>query len=392
MKIILILILLIYYSSSFSQGEPWKRPLKICQSSDGVNFTNIQTFQDSSGVPNVIKLPNGNLASVFQWFRQPVGSPSWDRVAIKFSSDNGLNWTSPVPIIVNGLPQNFQRPFDPTLAITDNGQIRIFFSSGLNMILDTSINTYSAISDDGINYTMESGFRFSMPDKPVVDPAVIKFRNLWHLANPLSNMSVTGAFHNISSDGFNFTRVSDISSDQTHSWIGNYMIKDTNELRFYGSGMFVWYSTSPNGGLWSSFVNTNIQGGDPSVLKISENNYLMIYTGMSYPLGINESENSGVNNFELNQNYPNPFNPTTKINYHIPSIINGQSSNVKLVIYNATGKEIRTLVNEKQNAGSYTAIFDGAGLSSGVYYYTLVSGSPREAGNFTETKKMLLLK
>ncbi|HMS64383.1 MAG TPA: FlgD immunoglobulin-like domain containing protein, partial [Ignavibacteria bacterium] len=76
----------------------------------------------------------------------------------------------------------------------------------------------------------------------------------------------------------------------------------------------------------------------------------------------------------------------------IPSIINGQSSNVKLVIYNATGKEIRTLVNEKQNAGSYTAIFDGAGLSSGVYYYTLVSGSPREAGNFTETKKMLLLK
>ncbi|MBK9406438.1 MAG: hypothetical protein IPN57_18240, partial [Ignavibacteria bacterium] len=116
-----------------------------------------------------------------------------------------------------------------------------------------------------------------MPDRPVLDPAVIKFRNLWHLANPISNMTISGAFHNISNDGINFTRVQDINSDATHSWIGNYMINDTNELRFYGSGMNVWFSSSPNGGEWSAFNNTNIQGGDPSVLRLSSNDYLMIY-------------------------------------------------------------------------------------------------------------------
>jgi hypothetical protein len=140
----------------------------------------------------------------------------------------------------------------------------------MTMIPDTSVNTYSAISDDGINYTMEPGIRFTLPDRPVVDPAVIKFRNLWHLINPISNMTSGGAFHNISGDGLNFTRVADVPSDNSHSWIGNYMIKDTNELRFYGSGMGIWYSASPNGGEWSPYITTNVMGGDPSVLKFND--------------------------------------------------------------------------------------------------------------------------
>lgn len=197
-KVLFSFVIIIFCSSVlYSQNEPWKRPLKICRSTDGITFSDIRIFQDSSGVPDVIRLPDNRLISIFQWFRQPVGSVTWDRVAVKFSSDSGNSWTEPVPIVVNGLPVNFTRPFDPALAVTNEGRIRLFFSCGMNMIPDTSVNTYSAVSDDGITYTLENGIRFSLNDRPVLDPAVIKFNNLWHLVNPAS-MGQTGAYHNIS--------------------------------------------------------------------------------------------------------------------------------------------------------------------------------------------------
>ena len=88
--------------------------------------------------------------------------------------------------------------------------------------------------------------------------------------------------------------------------------------------------------------------------------------------------------FELNQNYPNPFNPGTKIEYSIPN-----DGKVKLTIYDAMGKEVKTLIDNNQSAGYYTVDFNASGLASGIYYYRLeVNGQ----SNFTDTKKMLLLK
>jgi hypothetical protein len=368
-----------------AQGEPpWRRPLKICSGSDGRNFGNIRTFQDSAGVPCILKLPSGVLISAFQWFRQPVGSGTWDRVAVKFSSDNGSSWTTPQPIAVAGLPQNFQRPFDPALAISDDGRIRIYFSSGLNMMLDTSINTYSAVSDDGINYVMDGGFRFSLPDKPVIDPAVIKFRGLWHLVNPVT--AGTGAYHNISGDGLNFTRVQDIVSDASHSWIGNYMIKDTSELRFYGSGASVWFSSSPNGGQWSPFTATNVQGGDPAAIRLSDTNYLMIYTGSPYPNSINDQVEEDVN-FELFQNYPNPFNPSTVIRYAISSSAGRSNGKAELRIFDVAGKVMRVFVNDVKVYGIYEVNVDAREFASGTYFYSLFL-----EGKHLATKRMVVLK
>ncbi len=90
--------------------------------------------------------------------------------------------------------------------------------------------------------------------------------------------------------------------------------------------------------------------------------------------------------FELAQNYPNPFNPTTHIQYQLP-----KASDVKLTVFNVLGKEIVTLVNQKQNAGTYQLTWDGtnnAGLqvSSGVYFYKI------EAGDFTKINKMMFIK
>jgi hypothetical protein len=93
----------------------------------------------------------------------------------------------------------------------------------------------------------------------------------------------------------------------------------------------------------------------------------------------------GVTDYALEQNYPNPFNPSTTIRYSIPVV-----GKVKLTLYNLLGSEIAVLVNEQQEAGNHSVQFStevlGANLRSGIYFYTLKSGS------FTQTKKMILLK
>ncbi len=86
-------------------------------------------------------------------------------------------------------------------------------------------------------------------------------------------------------------------------------------------------------------------------------------------------------NYMLSQNYPNPFNPTTNIQFSIP-----EANHVSLNIYDLLGKEVAMLVNERKSAGSYTYEFDGSNLSSGIYIYKL------QAGNFTATKKLILMK
>jgi len=85
--------------------------------------------------------------------------------------------------------------------------------------------------------------------------------------------------------------------------------------------------------------------------------------------------------FELKQNYPNPFNPSTIISFSIPT-----SEFVTLKIFDVLGSEVVTLVNEEKPAGNYEVKFDGSGLSSGIYFYTL------QAGKFVETKKLILMK
>jgi len=85
--------------------------------------------------------------------------------------------------------------------------------------------------------------------------------------------------------------------------------------------------------------------------------------------------------FELSQNYPNPFNPSTKINYNLPA-----DGMVSIKIFDMSGKEVMSLVNEVMTAGYYSVSFNGSNLSSGNYFYRL------SAADFTATKKMILLK
>ncbi len=286
----LCVFLLMTSALAQAQLPPWKSPLKMAWSSDGKTFAPSTIFQDSSGVPCIIRWKGDTLICAFQWFRSPQNTPSWDRVAVKFSYDAGLSWTTPTPIVINGLPTNYQRPFDPTLTLFNGDSIRLYYSSSDGMPtggLTEIVNCYSAKSHDGVHYSFEPNARVDQPSKPLIDPAVIYFNNSWHYTAP-AGAPQDGAYHYVSPDGLNFSQVPSIPSDNQHNWTGNLMLNNATELRFYGSGPFIWYNSSPNGGQWNGFVSTNIQGGDPSVLRVSDNQYLMVYVGMPYTSGVED--------------------------------------------------------------------------------------------------------
>ena len=94
-----------------------------------------------------------------------------------------------------------------------------------------------------------------------------------------------------------------------------------------------------------------------------------------------EEEGIKLNSFSLDQNYPNPFNPSTIVNYTL-----AERSNVTLKVYDVLGKEVASLVNNSQEAGTHQVTFDASNLASGLYIYTL------NAGDFSSSKKMMLMK
>jgi hypothetical protein len=109
----------------------------------------------------------------------------------------------------------------------------------------------------------------------------------------------------------------------------------------------------------------------------------MIYREWEIPVtsDVREAGRTIPTSYVLEQNYPNPFNPSTKITYSIPTGVD-----VKLAVYNTLGQEVASLVDGFREAGTYSADFSSASLSSGIYFYTL------KAGQFSETKKMVLMK
>ena len=120
--------------------------------------------------------------------------------------------------------------------------------------------------------------------------------------------------------------------------------------------------------------NKGVSFPSPGVWPVAQTN-IDIATGVE----IYNSEIPTI--YSLNQNYPNPFNPSTTITYSLPS-----EGFVTIKVYDILGNEVETIVNETQNAGNYSVLFDASKLSSGIYLYKLSSG------NFEQVRKLMLLK
>ena len=149
----------------------------------------------------------------------------------------------------------------------------------------------------------------------------------------------------------------------------------------------VIYLSPDNGATWTTSY-TAPAGNFRHIAKNRANN--LVYYGVranggiskgTLLVGIEPISNIIPDKFELKQNYPNPFNPNTTIEFSIP-----KNSFVKLAVYDALGREVNSLLNNDLKAGEYSINFSAADLSSGTYYYKLISGEQ------VETKKMILVK
>jgi len=203
---------------------------------------------------------------------------------------------------------------------------------------------------------------------------------------PSLTWSPVGGVYRLTFDGAKWNR-----SDS--ALVGNYVTSfvSTGSNIFAGTYTGGVFASSNNGASW-----TSISDGltDSSVVSLTiHNSNLFVATSSGVwkrPISEITSVPSPIgmlpNNYSLEQNYPNPFNPTTTIRYQLPN-----AGYVTLKVYDILGREVVTLVNEVKAAGSYSAIFDGDKLASGVYIARLIAQS-KERKSFVQTMKMLMLK
>jgi len=129
-------------------------------------------------------------------------------------------------------------------------------------------------------------------------------------------------------------------------------------------------------------TNSGTTGNYNNAAKVGNiSSQILSFIYPNYISSVKQINTTIPDKFVLHQNYPNPFNPFTKIKFDLP-----KSSLVKVTVFNQLGKKISELVNQNLTAGSYETDFNAASIPSGVYYYKI------EAGSFSLTKKMLLIK
>ncbi|MHB1688060.1 MAG: T9SS type A sorting domain-containing protein [Ignavibacteriaceae bacterium] len=191
------------------------------------------------------------------------------------------------------------------------------------------------------------------------------------------------------------------STNNGYKWTQNgldslyiYSFAATDTMFFAGTngGVFVLTKSDSswkpiNKGLTNKIV-TSLAISDTNIFAGSLGVYVLSLNQVFTPTGIKQIGNNIPKEFSLSQNYPNPFNPTTTINFSIQ-----KESFISIKVYDALGREVTTLVNEEKPAGNYKVDFNGSSLASGVYFYRMSARTHSEqAGNFVETKKLVLMK
>jgi hypothetical protein len=281
---------------------PWNRDVIVYRVSATGAVEKAATFE-RAGVPTIARLKDGRLIAAHQHFPEN-DCEHFDKVAVRFSSDEGRTWTAPQVIRVDGLPEGMRFPFDPTLAPLPDGRVRLYFTGNYGRTFQRSTPAiHSAISADGVNYTYEPGARFAVEGRMVIDCAVVLHRGVFHLYAPDNGAGGPPdkerrderprqgvGYHATSKDGLNFTRVADVQVEGRRSWLGNAQ-SDGRLITFYGTGEGTsrgeggrprggfWMATSADGQNWELVANPPVGGGDPGAVKTREGGLLVVITG-----------------------------------------------------------------------------------------------------------------
>ncbi len=211
--------------------------------------------------------------------------------------------------------------------------------------------------------------------------------NYQHAVRRISNGNITifdnGNWHNP-----HFSRAVEYSIDEINKTATLVWEYRHNPNIF--SGFMGYVQRLDNGNTLISWGGTNpaVTEVTPEGTVVFEASYPAgVYTYRAYkfdwnnPVEIHRGNGKIPSAFELKQNFPNPFNPATVINYSIP-----KASYVELAVFDVTGREVKKLVSQLKQPGSYEITFDGSQYSSGIYFYRL------SADNFSFTRKMILVK
>lgn len=269
---------------------PWDSDVLVYRVSRELAVTKVATFP-RGGVPTLARLKDGRLIAAHQHF--PENDPeNFDKVAVRFSSDDGKAWSGPEVIRLTGLPDGMRFPFDPTLVPLLDGRVRLYFTSlrGLRFEQDPPA-IYSAISNNGVDYIFEPGMRFGIEGRPTIDCAVALHKGVFHLFAPDNGTGRGGAppgggYHAVSKDGLKFVRTNDVRIDGRKRWLGNAQ-SDGKQITFFGTAddarSSLWMATSENGQDWKLIDSPMLKGADPGAVRTRDGGLIVIGTGPPRP-------------------------------------------------------------------------------------------------------------
>jgi len=293
------------------QPGPWDQDVLVHRVARDGSIERLATFP-RSGVPTITRMKDGRLIAAHQYF--PKDDPAgFDKVAVRFSEDEGRTWTEPRVIQVIGLPEGMRFPFDPTLVTLGDGRVRLYFTSLRGRTFEQDVPAiYSAVSNDGLRYAFEPGVRFSIAGRPVIDCAVVVHRDVFHLYAPDNGTEVapmgrgwnppdvtppplgTG-YHATSKDGLQYTRAEDVHIGGSRRWLGNAQ-SDGESITFFGTAApgpggsqagpprgGIWRATSRDGQSWKLLDDLRVPGADPGAVAAKDGAWIIVSTGPPRP-------------------------------------------------------------------------------------------------------------
>jgi hypothetical protein len=272
---------------------PWDNDVLVFRVTAAGEVNQIATFA-RAGVPTIARLVDGRLIAAHQHFPADFG-PDFDKVAVRFSSEECRTWSPAQVITLDGLPEGMRFPFDPTLVPLPDGGVRLYFTSVRTRRPDAPPpGIYSARSEDGVHYGFESDSRFAVLERPVIDCAVVLHRGVFHLFAPDNGVDLRLAprggteragigYHGTSKDGLHFERVADVKLDGRWRWLGNAQ-SDGTKITFYGTEDGLGIAESEDGVTWKRLASIPpIRGGDPGAVTARDGGLIVVITGPPRP-------------------------------------------------------------------------------------------------------------
>ena len=354
---------------------------------------------------------------------EPAGNGNKPDVILQYSDDQATTWSSRIRVNDNANPELSDQWFPAIWCEKETGRLYIKWYDTRENPATFAVNVYATYTDDGVTFAPNQKLTTQSWTYPT--PACSPNSNCYRgdydgmTANPVTGFALwydgrSGNYKNIGAYFPDFAmkinqNIVNIGGNNDSATVyvsvpavklysnkakftatvtpapsqGNFIFRFKNKTANVNQDSLTSYPDSlrftirSSGGITQGAYTVTVQGNGPNGTPVHRRT-ITVNVG---PTGIVNIGGEVPSAFSLSQNYPNPFNPVTNIKFDIP-----KSGNVKLNVYDMSGKVVQEIVNTALNAGAYSILLNAVNLSSGTYFYRL------ESEGFTDTKKLILIK